>query len=67
MMYILRCPKGLPWLPSAEILYLFVVLSNTRLADLNVLFVVRASSTDSVVDIFGLNVFRQRSERTLTE
>jgi hypothetical protein len=66
-MYLLWYTKRLPWHLSAKILYLLVVLSNTRLADLNVLFVIRASSTDSVVDIFGLNVFRQRPKRTLTK
>jgi hypothetical protein len=43
------------------------VLSNTRLADLNVLLVGRASPTNSIVDIFGLNVLRQRPKRTLTK
>jgi hypothetical protein len=67
MIYVLRYAKRLPWHSSAKILYLLVVLSNTRLAHFYVLFVVRASSTNSIVNIFGLNVFRQRSKRTLTE
>jgi hypothetical protein len=67
MIYVLGYAKWLPWLPSTKVLYLLVVLSNTSLAHLYVLLIGCASSSDSVVDVFGLNVLRQRPKRTLTK
>ena len=43
------------------------MLGDTRLADLHVLLVSDASTSDSIINILGLNLLRQRSQGTLAE
>lgn len=43
------------------------MLGDTRLADLHVLLVSNASTSNSIIDILGLNLLRQRSQGTLAE
>jgi hypothetical protein len=62
-----RTPTTFSQPSHKSFLYLFVMLSDMRLADLNILLVGNAPSTDSIVDVFDLNSVWQRSKGTLAE
>lgn len=50
-----------------DALNLLVVLGDASVADFHVLLVGGASTTDSIVDVFGLDVVWQRSKCTLAK
>lgn len=51
----------------ADALNLLVVFGDTRLADLHVLLISHASTSNGIIDVLGLNLLGQRSKGTLAE
>ena len=51
----------------ADALDLLVVFGDTRLADLHVLLISHASTSNGIIDVLGLNLLGQRPKGTLAE